>query len=262
MDLVQVERKGPVVHVRFNRPERHNALLPEMWQEMRALGVRLRDDDTIAAVVLSGNGPSFCSGIDRQALAEGVLTPFGFTGDPADRHRTHFTERDVESAQQQASWLADADFVTIAAVRGYALGAGAQYAMACDIRLVATDAVFALPEMEIGLFPEMSAVAHLPHLVGYDRALELALTARRIDAAEAYRLGLATRLVEPDQLDAAAAELATSLAGRSPVAARHCKRAMRLGAAGDVDGSLRVARAGGVQLLSQLITDWSGRGAT
>lgn len=99
-------------------------------------------------------------------------------------------------------------------------------------------------------------MAFLPRIVGYDRALELALTARRIDAAEAFRLGLATLVTEPDELAARTDEVAAAIARCHPEAVRHCKRAMRLGASGDVDGALRVARAGGAQLLGSLLTEW------
>ncbi|MGI9031276.1 MAG: enoyl-CoA hydratase/isomerase family protein [Ilumatobacteraceae bacterium] len=121
---------------------------------------------------------------------------------------------------------------------------------------MATDSTFALPEVEIGLFPEMSAVALLPRLVGYDRALELALTGRRIDAHEADRIGLVTALVEPDAVVDEALSLAATIARARPDAIRYCKRAMRLGAAGDVDGSLRTAREGGLRLLNDLIIEW------
>lgn len=257
MEFVTFDQEGAVGHVRLNRPGRHNGLVPQMWHELRSLGARLLGDGTIRCLVLSGNGPSFCSGIDRKALAEGALTPFGFTGDEADRHRTTYEDGDIAAAQNVARWLTDADFVTIAAVHGYALGAGAQLAMACDLRVVATDAQIALPEVEIGLFPEMSAVATLPRQVGYARALELALTGRRIDAAEAFSIGLANAVVSPEDLETAARDLAGQIASARSDAIRYCKRAMQAGAAGDIDGALRIARAGGLLLLDEMTTAWS-----
>lgn len=257
MSLVRLEREGPVAHVVLARPERHNALLPEMWQTLARIGEELGRDEQVKVVVVRGEGPSFSSGIDREALADGVLTPFGFTGDEADRDREHYEERDIVAAQATARWLIEGDFVSIAAVRGYALGAGAQIAMACDIRVVGDDAQWALPEVEIGLFPEMTAVAVLPGIVGYDHALELALTGRRFDAREAERLGLATRLVPADEVVAVATELAERIARARPDAIRYCKRAMRRGRASDVDGALAVARQGGLRLLRGIQEYWT-----
>lgn len=124
--LVVHDRDGDVVHVRLNRPERHNALVPEMWQRLARLGAALVADETVRCVVISGEGSSFSSGIDRRALAEGALTPYGFTGEEADRERTEYDERDIVAAQATARWLHDGDFVSIAAVRGFAFGAGAR----------------------------------------------------------------------------------------------------------------------------------------
>lgn len=256
MSLVRTERDGDVVHVVLDRPDRHNALLPETWQALARIGGELREDASVKVVVVRGEGPSFSSGIDRQALADGALTPFGFTGAEADRDREQYEERDIVAAQATSRWLIDGDFVSIAAVRGFAFGAGAQIAMACDIRIVGDDAQFALPEVQIGLFPEMSAVAVLPGIVGYDHALELALTGRRFGAEEAQRLGLATRVVPVEETVGAATELADAIAKARPDAIRYCKRAMQAGAARDVDGALAIARQGGLRLLQEIQEYW------
>lgn len=257
MSLVRTERAGDVVHVVLDRPDRHNALLPETWQALARIGQDLTEDGTVKVVVVRGEGPSFCSGIDRQALADGALTPFGFTGDEADRDRTEYAEKDIVAAQATSRWLIEGDFVSIAAVRGFAFGAGAQIALACDMRIVGDDAQWALPEVQIGLFPEMSAVAVLPGIVGYDRALELALTGRKIDAQEAAELGLATRLVPAGEVVDVASELAQAIAKARPDAVRYCKRAMRLGAQRDIDGALAIARQGGLRLLQDITEYWT-----
>ena len=257
MSLVRLERDGDVAHVVLDRPDRHNALLPESWQAMARIGEELTADPSVKVVVVRGEGRSFSSGIDREALSGGALTPFGFTGKEEDRDRTSYEERDVQAAQATARWLIEGDFVSIAAVRGFALGAGFQIALGCDIRIVGDDATFSLPEVQIGLFPEMTAVAVLPGLVGYDKAMEIALTGRKFDAQEADRLGLATRLVGADEVLDVATELAAKLAKARPDAIRYCKRAMQVGAGGDLDGSLRVAREGGVKLLQDIQAYWA-----
>jgi enoyl-CoA hydratase/carnithine racemase len=256
MRHVRTERHGAVVHVVLDRPDHDNALIPEMWHQLRRIGEELLVDGGVHCVVVRGEGDAFCAGVDRRAVSAGALTPFGFTGEERDRNRTAYVERDIIATQAASRWLIDADFVSIAAVRGFAFGAGAQLAMACDIRIVGADAQFALPEVTIGLLPETTAVAVLPGIVGYDKALELALSGRRIDAAEANALGLATQLVAANDVDATAEELAVTIAAARPDAIRFCKRAMRRGAAGDIDGALAIARKGALALLDGIEEYW------
>lgn len=256
MDLVLVERADGVVTVTLNRPERYNALIPELWLELRRIGRELLADSGVRALVLTGAGTSFCSGIDRRALAAGALSPFGLTGDEADRERTEFRPSDVEASQSTFTWLTEAPFVTIAAVRGFALGAGAQLALACDLRVLGTDLELALLETEIGLLPDMTGTATLTRLTGYARALELALTCRRIGAAEADRLGLATQVVEGDAVVSVAAELATLIASRRPDSIRYTKAAIRAAATGDLSRSNALAVEGGLKLLDGITTAW------
>lgn len=255
---VRVERHRGVVHVVLARPERHNALVPEMWQALARIGDELRADSTVTVVIVRGEGPSFCRGLDARALGGGVLTPFDMTGDEADRGREHYVGADVAAAQATGRWLVEADFVSIAAVRGLALGAGAQLAMSCDLRVVGDNATFALPEVDMGIFPEMGAVAVLPGIVGYAKALELGLTAARVDADEALRIGLANRVVPAPEVDDVSVALAERIARARPEAIRTCKRAMRRGADGDLDGAYRVAREGAVVLLDD-IAAWQER---
>ena len=259
MRFVRTERHGAVAHVVLDRPDHDNALIPEMWHQLRKIGAELLVDHGVHCVVVRGEGDTFCAGIDRRALTEGALSPFGFTGRAEDRGRTDYQESDIEATQAAARWLIDGEFISIAAVRGFAFGAGAQLAMACDIRIVGDDAQFALPEVTIGLFPE-SAVAVLPGIVGYDKALELALSGRRIKAAEAKALGLATQVVSAGDVQATAEELAVTIAAARPDAIRFCKRAMRRGAAGDIDGALAVARQGALVLLQGIEDYWAASG--
>jgi enoyl-CoA hydratase/carnithine racemase len=261
MRAIRTERHEAVAHVILDRPDRDNALIGEMWEQLRRIGDELLDDDGVKCVVIRGEGDAFCAGIDRRALSGGALTPFDLTGAEHDRGRTAFEERDMLAVQGAARWLHAGEFISIAAVRGAALGAGAQLAMACDIRIVGADARFALPEVTIGMLPDMCAVALLPGIIGYDKALELALSGRRIDAAEANRLGLATQLVAADDVQSTAEELAVTIAAARPDAIRFCKRAMRRGAAGDIDGALAIARDGGLRLLQGIEEYWTRAGA-
>lgn len=252
MGELLVERNGAVVVLRLNRPDMHNAQQPSLWRELRRVGADLLDDATVNCVVVLGNGPSFSSGLDRRALAEGAMTPYEFTGDERDRDRGSFETYDINAAQEAFRWLADGPFLTVAGLHGFVLGAGAQLALACDLRIVADDTQFALPETDLRFLPDMGATATLPRIVGYSRALELILTARRIDAAEMAALGLATSVVPADLLESAVDALAQRVGSLEHDSVRFSKQAVRAGVDGDAARSYEVVTQGALRLLPNL----------
>jgi enoyl-CoA hydratase/carnithine racemase len=132
----------------------------------------------------------------------------------------------IMRTQEAYSWLAEARYPTIAAVRGYALGAGLQMALACDIRLFARGTQVGLLEHKYGILPDLGGTQRLPRVVGAGKAKELIWTAARIDADEAFRIGLCERLVESDALEAEAGALATAIAAQPPLAVQGAKRAV------------------------------------
>lgn len=213
LTTLQLERADHLVRIRLNRPEKRNAQNLEMWRELRELGVELSTDHSVRVVVLSGNGPAFSAGIDLSILMGQATGKANLLVD-------------VELVQRAFSWLRDAPFPTIAAVQGHALGAGMQLALACDLRVVAEDAVFGLPEIDFGIFPDLGGCAWLPDLVGSAKAKELIFTGDRLTAAEALGLGIANQVVPADQLDATVMALATRLAQKAPLGIRMAKRAI------------------------------------
>ena len=134
--------------------------------------------------------------------------------------------RAITDIQEAYTWLADAPYPTIAAIRGYALGGGLQLALACDLRIAARGSKLALPEHKYGLLPDLGGTYWLPRIVGPARAKELILTGETIDAEEALRIGLVNRLVDDGELDAAVTALADKIAGQPPIAVRGSKRAI------------------------------------
>jgi enoyl-CoA hydratase/carnithine racemase len=209
---VRVERDGAVARVVLSRPQRHNAQTPAMWHELAAAGEALAADPTVRAAVLAGDGDSFSSGID---LAE--MRPGGFLARAAAADGAHAHEL-VAEAQAAVTWIPAAPFPVVAAVRGVALGAGAQLALACDVRIIADDARLAFREITLGAVPDLGATVVLPRLVGLERALDLMLTGRELTGAEAAAQGLALRAVPDGEVHAAAAEYARELT-RAPRAA-------------------------------------------
>lgn len=199
---VAVEVAGAVARVRLCRPDKRNAQTPETWLALAAAGERL--PDSVRVVVVSGEGSSFSAGLDRSLFA-GI-------GSWTSEGDSEFLDR-IASYQAGFSWLRRPEFVSVAAVQGHAIGAGFQLALACDLRVVATDAQFTMAEPSLGLVPDLGGTQVLVDLVGYSRALEICATGRRVGAEEAERIGLATLVVPPDELPAAVDDLVAALTG-------------------------------------------------
>jgi enoyl-CoA hydratase/carnithine racemase len=225
-ETLQFERDDYVGWLRLNRPDKLNCFSIQMWQELRALGKELRDDPELRALVVIGNGRAFSSGIDTTVFTGGQGGDSIEGGDDVGTRHKDPTVDGILRTQESYSWLAEARYPTIAAVRGYALGAGCQIALACDIRVVARGTQFGLLEHKYGIMPDLGGTQRLPRLVGAGKAKELIWTAARIDADEAYRIGLAERLVDDEHLEAEATALATQIAGQPPLAVRGAKRAV------------------------------------
>jgi len=220
-DRVQVTMDRGVADVRLVRTDKMNALDDAMFAALVETGEALKNDKSVRAVVLSGAGRSFCAGLDLTAFSAMAA---GERWRPADDPTT--TGADGRSLGQRAvlAWY-DLPVPVIAAVRGHALGGGLQLALGADIRLAAPDAVFSVFEINWGLTPDMAGTQLLPRLVGPDVAAELTYTGRTVDAAEADRIGLVTRLVD-DPL-AAAHTLAARIAAVNPDAVRASKSLLR-----------------------------------
>jgi enoyl-CoA hydratase/carnithine racemase len=228
---IEFVRDGHVGWLRLNRPEKLNSFTLEMWREMRTLGKELRDDPALRALVVIGNGRAFSSGIDTSVFTSGGADVITSGDDAGTRHDDPAVDS-ILRTQEAYSWLEDARYPTIAAVRGYALGAGLQTALACDIRVFARGTSVGLLEHKYGIMPDLGGTQRLPRVVGPGKAKELIWTAARIDAEEAYRIGLCERLVDDDALEAEAGALAAAIAEQPPLAVQGAKRAVA--AAGSV----------------------------
>jgi len=226
METLEFERRGRVGWLRLNRPDKLNAMNGVLWRELAELGPRLRDDPDLRALVVIGNGRAFSAGID-------LATFGGSAADPPPDVLTDQTpaqrEQAIADIQEGYLWLHEAWYPTIAAVRGYALGAGFQLALACDLRVAAAGTRFGMLEAKYGLMPDLTGTQMLPRLVGPAKAKELIFTAAQIDADEALRIGVVNRVVGEDELDAAVGALADQLAAQPPLAIAGAKRAVDAG---------------------------------
>jgi enoyl-CoA hydratase/carnithine racemase len=211
MALVETEQRGAVRHVVLNRPEKRNAFHAEL---VLALGAALReaaDDSATHCVVVRGEGPMFSSGMDVNALA---------AADPA--HVRPFRRACIEA------WnLAETmEKPTICQIHGGAIGGALELALACDLRVAATGSLLGVPEVRLGLIPDVGGSSRLPQVVGLGRAKELVMTGRLIDADEAERIGLVNRIAPPEELDATTRALADELLACAPIAVGLAKRVM------------------------------------
>ena len=215
-DLVTVDVTDGVADVRLNRPDKYNALSPEMFRSIIETGERLSEAREVRAVVLSGNGRGFCAGLDMgsmQRLAQST-SGAGTLHERDDRPENH--------AQRPAIVWKRMPVPTIAAVHGVAYGGGLQIALGTDIRIAAPDAKLSVMEIKWGLIPDMSITQTLRDLAPLDVAKELTFTGRVLSGSEAMDLGLVTRVEEDPH--AAAMDLAREIAGKSPDAVRAAKR--------------------------------------
>lgn len=245
--VLLVERQGPVTTLVMNRPKTKNALDPEL---LAALAAGLRDaaaDPNARAVVLSGAGDAFCSGADLKGVLGDANTDLG----PR-----------IEQFHALIRAIVHAPKPFIAAVRGPAVGFGADLALACDLRVFARDAYLQEKFVGIGLMPDGGGSFWLPRLVGVGRALEYLMLGTRLDAALALELGLANRVVD-DELSEAQ-RLAESLAAGPPLALAAIKSAVRDSALGGIEGALEREKRGQTALLASQdfregVAAWSGK---
>ncbi|MFI1001168.1 enoyl-CoA hydratase/isomerase family protein [Streptomyces galbus] len=207
-DGVRLTVDDALATVTLANPAKRNAQSPAMWRALAEAGRLL--PGAVRVVVLRGEGKSFSAGLDRQ-----MFTPEGIEGEPSfiDLARSGDAELDAAIArfQEGFTWWRRSDLVSIAAVQGHAIGAGFQLALACDLRVVADDVQFAMRETGLGLVPDLTGTHPLVSLVGYGRAVEMCLTGRFVQAAEAVSTGLANIAVPVDQLDATVGELASAI---------------------------------------------------
>lgn len=243
---ILLERRGPVAVLTLNRPETRNALSGEdMFSAFETLFARLNDDATVRAAVLTGAGSAFCSGGN---IAEMRSRSGMFAGSAAE-----ITERYRQGIQRIPRAFQALQVPIIAAVNGAAIGAGCDLASMCDIRLASRQARFAESFVKVGIVPGDGGCWLLPRIVGASRAAELALTGDTIDAEEAVRIGLVSRVVEPEALMDEALSLARRIAANPPQVLRWTKQLLRQAQTGTLDEALE--QAGRLQGLAHHTAD-------
>ncbi|MFE9748821.1 enoyl-CoA hydratase/isomerase family protein [Saccharothrix saharensis] len=241
---------GARATITLDRPDVLNAQTPSTWVALRTIGEQLGPD--VRVVVVRGSGRAFSAGLDRRM----------FTGAPVEGEPglPEITRRGPEAGaaliaefQEGFRWLRDPARVTIAAVRGHAIGAGFQLALACDFRVAADDVKFCMAETSLGLVPDLGGTLPLVRLVGYSRAAEICVTGRRVGAEEALRIGLANSVVPVDGLDSAVDALVAQVLQPLPGAVRETLALLASAADGaSEEEQLRAEREAQLRRLAEL----------
>lgn len=229
---ILLESRGPIRHIRFNRPQALNAIDQSLASAFLATCRQLADDPEVRVIVLSGSGRGFMAGGD---IAQ-------FRDDPASVPETL-----IEPMNQALQLLSRLDAPVLGSLHGPVAGAGMSLALACDLAIAADNSRFNFAYINLGASCDVGASWHLPRLVGLRKALEIALFSEPIDAAEALRLGLVNRVVPAEELESATLALAQRLAAASPKALGLLKRLMR--------GSFETSFAGQLEAEKAAFTD-------
>ena len=235
--FVLVEKGDRIAKVTLNRPERLNALAPELVDDLIAAIQDITKDDSIGVVIFTGAGRAFCSGGDIKTLAG---------GEEKSAYRSGVTEdirRGFEPAQAVILGIQRMEKPTIAMVNGPATGAGMDIAFACDIRIGGPAVRFVSSYIKIGLFPGWGGTWLLPRVIGLPKAVEMVMTGDAIEAEEALRLGALNKLVPAEQLESATMDMARKLAAGPPIALRLAKLNLYKGLEIDLETAMKFAAA-------------------
>lgn len=247
---------GPVATISLHRPEVRNAQTPTMWRALAEIGRELPDD--VRVVVVKGSGHSFSAGLDRS-----MLDPSGGDGSESVAGLLALSDEQVSATideyQQGFTFLRDPRFLSIAVVQGYAIGAGFQLALSCDLRVLADDAQLSMKEAALGLVPDLTGTKPLVESVGYARALEICVTTRMVGATEAVDIGLATAAVPAAELDATVSDLIGALTAPVAGAVRETKALLQAASSRSLDEQRRFEREAQVRRFREVARLMAGQ---
>lgn len=221
-----------IATVTLNRPEKLNAYIPAMGDEVVAACARARADDAVRVLILTGAGRAFCAGVDLDFLKANAAAP------PTSGVRLG----EEAFVRQWPLDMLDYPKPVIAAINGAAIGVGVTMTLPCDIRIAAENAKLGLTFAKLGMLPGLGSTHLLPRLVGLSRALDLVLAARTLTGAEAAAAGLVQEVVAADAVLATARAKATAMAQCRPEVLAAAKRALRFGATATMEEAMRSER--------------------
>lgn len=224
-NYLKVRSVNGVSWLTFDRPEKLNAVNPDVLLELESAVIACEADEAVKAVVLTGSPKAFVAGADIDHMAVAGI---------GDAYRLTDLTRRVQER------LADLAKPTIAAISGYALGAGCEIALCCDFRIATDNAVLGLPEISLGIIPGGGGTQRLPRLIHPGKAARMVLLGELVKAEEALAIGLVDQVVSLDRIQAEASDLAERLVRMPGLAVRAAKTALRLGANCSLKDGLRI----------------------
>lgn len=216
--MIRVEHSGPRLDVILADPDRRNAMTPATWRTLAEIATAPPTGTRV--IVIRAEGNSFSAGLDRRVMTGEVSPGLADIAALADREMDTL----ISGFQDGFTTWRHGDAIVIAAVQGYAIGAGFQLALAADIRIAAEDAQFSMRETSLGMVPDLAGTEPLLDLVGYSRAMEICLTGRMVPADEALRLGLVNAVASLDSLHATVDALVESILAQPDSSVRATKR--------------------------------------
>ena len=211
-ELLSLLEENGILYVKLNRPEKRNAINLQMLDELERCFNEAAAKDSVGVVVLSGEGKIFCAGIDLFEIGR-------IAGMSAQDLR-----KDVRKLQRAFSEIEYLEKAVIAAIHGSAMGAGFELALACDLRIASEEATFSIPEVNLGVIPDLGGNQRLPRIVGVGRAKELILTGKTISALDAERISLVNKVVPLEDLQNTAKAWAEEIINNRPLAVGLAKR--------------------------------------
>jgi enoyl-CoA hydratase len=223
MSKVLYEVKGHVAIIRLNRPERINALDMDVWKLLGEYAERLAKEKDVRCAVLVGNGEKgFTAGLDLK----GEFPILEILQEESESVKVQKLYEMVKEMRDVFTKIEEQPKPVIAGIHGYCLGGGVQLIACCDIRIASEDAKFALPEVQMGMFPDLGGTQRLPRIIGPGATKELIFTGKMIDAYEALRIHLVDRVVKRERLFDEVMSLAEEIARNAPIAVQNAKRAI------------------------------------
>jgi enoyl-CoA hydratase/carnithine racemase len=228
---LEVDEQG-IALVTLNRPESMNALNQPLWKGLQGTAQSIKENPAIKVVIVTGAGErAFCAGMDLKMIASGGG---GFFPDLRQGYDSLFALKGIFTAYEELA------VPVIGAINGFCLGGGLEMSLCFDMRLAADSAVFGLPEMPLGVIPDLGSTQRLPRLIGMGLAKELIITGRKIDAAEALRIKLVDHVYSKEQLMPEARRLADEIAALNPRLVEGAKRAVNMSMSTPLEAGLRL----------------------
>lgn len=234
-DVVKLDIEGTIATITLNRPEAMNSFNQDVYRGLMTTAQKLKETPDVRVAIMTGAGDrAFSAGMDLKMIAGGGGGGTPAVGNVREGFDRLYGLKSIFTAYEELS------VPVIAAINGYCLGAALELSLCCDLRIASENAVFSLPEITFGVIPDLGSTQRLPRIIGIGMAKEFIMTGRRVNAAEALRIGLVNHVYPKDQLMPEARKLAEEIAKINPRLMEGAKRAANMSLSTPLDWGLRL----------------------